>query len=42
LDRLTHPVHILDMNGDSYRLNQSKRRACRASAATPADHPTQA
>jgi hypothetical protein len=24
LDRLTHHVHILKMNGDSYRLNQSK------------------
>ena len=27
LDRLTHHVHILEMNGDSYRLNQSKRRS---------------
>src|SRR5438105_5519250 len=26
LDRLTHHVHILEMNGESYRLNQSKRR----------------
>jgi len=26
LDRLTHHVHILEMNGDSYRLNQSKKR----------------
>jgi DNA replication protein DnaC len=25
LDRLTHHVHILEMNGESYRLNQSKR-----------------
>ena len=32
LDRLTHHVHILEMNGDSYRLNQSKRRSRRASA----------
>jgi len=24
LDRLTHHVHILEMNGDSYRLNQSR------------------
>ena len=24
LDRLTHHVHILEMNGDSFRLNQSK------------------
>ena len=26
LDRLTHHVHILQMNGDSYRLNQSQKR----------------
>ena len=26
LDRLTHHVHILEMNGDSYRLNQSQKR----------------
>ena len=26
LDRLTHHVHILEMNGDSYRLKQSKKR----------------
>jgi DNA replication protein DnaC len=32
LDRLTHHVHILEMNGDTYRLNQSKRRARRATA----------
>ena len=25
LDRLTHRVHILEMNGDSYRLNESRR-----------------
>ena len=25
LDRLTHHVHILEMNGDSYRLKQSKQ-----------------
>ena len=25
LDRLTHHVHILEMNGDSYRLNQSRK-----------------
>jgi hypothetical protein len=30
LDRLTHHVHILEMNGDSYRLNQSICRARRA------------
>jgi len=27
LDRLTHHVHILEMNGHSYRLKQSKRRS---------------
>jgi DNA replication protein DnaC len=26
LDRLTHHVHILEMNGDSYRLRQSRSR----------------
>ena len=26
LDRLTHHVHILEMNGASYRLKQSKQR----------------
>ena len=26
LDRLTHHVHILEMNGDSYRLKASQRR----------------
>jgi IstB-like ATP binding protein len=41
LDRPTHHGRILEMNGDSYRLNQSKRSR-RASAATPADNPTQA
>ena len=33
LDRLTHHVHILEMNGDSYRSKQSKRR----SPSTPPD-----
>ncbi|MFM7347106.1 MAG: ATP-binding protein, partial [Tagaea sp.] len=33
LDRLTHHVHILEMNGDSYRLKQSRRRQ-RAKRAT--------
>ena len=27
LDRLTHHVHIIEMNGDSYRLRQSGRPA---------------
>jgi DNA replication protein DnaC len=26
LDRLTHHVHILEVNGESYRLNESKAR----------------
>ena len=26
LDRLTHHVHILEMNGDSYRLKESRRK----------------
>jgi hypothetical protein len=26
LDRLTHHVHILELNGESYRLKQSKAR----------------
>lgn len=32
LDRLTHHVHILEMNGDSYRLAQSKSRSRKAKA----------
>jgi hypothetical protein len=30
LDRLTHHVHILELNGESYRLAQSKRRSRRS------------
>ena len=26
LDRITHHVHILEMNGESYRLKQSRQR----------------
>jgi DNA replication protein DnaC len=26
LDRITHHVNILEMNGDSYRLKQSRRK----------------
>ena len=33
LDRLTHRVHILEMNGESYRLKQSRQRS-NASAQT--------
>ena len=44
LDRLTHHVHILEMNGESYRLATSKKRTRKNSpiAATEAsnqEHP---
>ena len=39
LDRLTHHVHILEMNGDSYRLRQSKRRQSAARGATSPENP---
>ncbi len=39
LDRLTHHVHILEMNGDSYRLKQSKRRSRSPDDAQPAETP---
>lgn len=39
LDRLTHHVHILEMNGDSYRLRQSKRRQRDSRAATAEKQP---
>ena len=42
LDRLTHHVHILEMNGESYRLKASLRRQGKAnprSRPTPADLP---
>ena len=32
LDRLTHHVHILEMNGESYRLKQSKQAAAMLSS----------
>ena len=37
LDRLTHHVHILEMNGDSYRLKGSRQSA--AALAPAADRP---
>ena len=37
LDRLTHHDHILEMNGESNRLRQSKTR--RRKDAAPADDP---
>ena len=41
LDRLTHHVHILEMNGDSFRLAHSKRRSRRSrrAKAEPAPAP---
>jgi len=35
LDRLTHHVHILEMNGDSFRLKQSKRARHKATSSAP-------
>jgi DNA replication protein DnaC len=40
LDRLTHHVHILEMNGDSYRLKQSKKRQFRGPSAPQPASPT--
>ncbi len=37
LDRLTHHVHILTMNGESYRLKQSAGRSRAAAAADQAE-----
>jgi DNA replication protein DnaC len=37
LDRLTHHVHILEMNGESYRLKTSRRRQSKPEAATATD-----
>jgi DNA replication protein DnaC len=42
LDRLTHHVHILEMNGESYRLKQSKKRARQAAGETPTDDTSKA
>ena len=35
LDRLTHHVHILEMNGDSYRLKRSRENAASEAPETP-------
>ena len=32
LDRLTHHVHIIEMNGDSYRFGQSRAQKAEATA----------
>ena len=37
LDRLTHRVHILEMNGESYRLKQSRPAEAVRAASDPAD-----
>ena len=37
LDRLTHHVHILEMNGDSYRLRHSRENALLQASEEP-DH----
>jgi DNA replication protein DnaC len=37
LDRLTHNVHILEMNGESYRLAHSKKRVHREKTQTPSE-----
>lgn len=39
LDRLTHHVHILELNGDSYRLKQSKGRRRKAPASADEEAP---
>ena len=41
LDRLTHHVHILEMNGESYRLAHSKRRTRRPRPDTTSDEDTE-
>jgi DNA replication protein DnaC len=38
LDRLTHHVNILEMNGDCYRLNQSKKRQPKTAAKSSSDN----
>ena len=37
LDRLTHHVHILEMNGESYRLKRSRENAAPSPTAEPDD-----
>jgi hypothetical protein len=39
LDRLTHHVHILEMNGESYRLKESKRNRPNKAASRSSIHP---
>jgi DNA replication protein DnaC len=42
LDRLTHQVHILEMNGESFRLNQSQKRQRQRRTAAPESSPNSA
>ena len=35
MDRLTHHVHILEMNGDSYRLKRSRETAASQASEEP-------
>ena len=37
LDRLTHHVHILEMNGESYRLKRSQQNAASQASEGPDD-----
>ncbi len=37
LDRLTHHVHILEMNGESHRLNRSRENAASQAPEKPED-----
>ena len=37
LDRLTHHVHILEMNGESYRLKHSRENAVSQAPEKPED-----
>ena len=37
LDRLTHHVHILEMNGDSYHLKRSRQSAAYQVSDEPED-----
>ena len=37
LDRLTHHVHILEMNGESYRLRHSRENALLQASEEPGD-----
>jgi len=41
LDRLTHHIHILEANGESYRLKQSKSRLRRHTSLAPEPNSTQ-